>query len=82
MIGKIGWVLGIWAAILVVYVVMTASMPGINSLVQTANETLVATSNMSNYPGLQDTVESSPLWLYVIPAAVGGIATVVVLKRK
>jgi len=82
MLSKIGWVLGIWVAITVVYIVMTAAMPGINTIVQTANSTINATSNLSNYPGLQDTIESSPLWLYVIPAAVGGIATVVVLKRK
>lgn len=82
MLGKIGWVMGIWAAIIIVYLVMTAAMPAFNEIIQTTNSTLAATSNLSNYPGLQDSVESAPLWLYVIPAAVGGIATVVVLKRK
>ena len=82
MANKMAWLLGIWGIIVVTYIILTASMPTIVSIAETTNTTLVATSNMSNYPGLQEAVESSPFWIYVIPALVGGIATVIVLKAK
>lgn len=77
---KVGWVVLLWAAIILTYVILTAAMPAINSLVQMANETMVATSNMSNYPGSQEAILTAPLWIYFIPGGIGLVGTVMILK--
>jgi len=79
---KVGWVIVLWAGIVIAYIILTAAMPAINSLVQTANETMVATSNMSNYPGSQEAILTAPLWLYFLPGGIGIMATVMILMAK
>lgn len=82
MLKKIFWIGVVWVAVIFTYIIMTAAMPAFLSIIETTNTTLTATSNMSNYPGLQDSIESAPLWLYLIPAGIGGIITVIILKRS
>lgn len=48
--------------------------------VNTANTTMAATSNMSNYPGTSEFMVASPWVLYLVPPAIG-IALVVAILR-
>jgi len=82
MFKKLGYSVILWVFVAISYLVITVIMPAVNSIVSTANATLVATSNMSNYPGLQPGIETSPLWLYFIPALVGVVIQVIILKRS
>jgi hypothetical protein len=82
MTSKIFILVLIWAFVGLAYLVLAAAMPGINSIVSSVNATLVATSNMSNYPGAQQAITTSPIWIWVIPGGVGVISSVVVLKRE
>ena len=79
---KFGWSVLLWIAVVAAYLVMTVLMPATNSLVSTANASLVATSNMSNYPGLQEGIETAPLWLYFVPALAGVVLQVIILKTS
>lgn len=82
MLKKLFLVSLILAGIVTAYIVMLATQGATNSIIASVNSTLVATSNMTNYPGTQAFIESFPLWQWFIPAIVGLVAIVVVLKTK
>lgn len=77
---KVGWVIVVWIGVIISYVILTAAMPAVNSLVQTANTTMAAASNMTNYPGTQDAILTAPLWLYFLPGGIGLVLTIIILK--
>jgi len=53
----------------------------INDLASTANTTMAATSNLSNYPGAAEGVLVAPWFLWFCPAVIGMIVIVVILKK-
>ena len=77
----------LWAIVLIVvvvigvYLMLAVFMPAISDIANNAAVSLNATSNMSNYPGTLETVESSPWWLWAVPGVAGIIAIAVTLKR-
>ena len=82
MLKKLFLVSLIMAGVITSYVVMTATQGATNSIISSVNTTLVASSNMSNYPGTLAFIASFPLWQWFIPAIVGLVALVIVLKTK
>ena len=62
------------------YIIMLATQSTYNELISTANTSISATSNMSNYPGTLDFINSSPFWIWFIPGGVGTVALIVMLK--
>ena len=78
---KIGFIILIWAAISLCYIVIAVTMPTLQDLTDNTATELQATSNMSNYPGTLEAVNSYPLFAWFIPGAVGIVATVVMLKK-
>lgn len=62
------------------YIILTAIAPAFVSLVHDADAALVATSNMTNYPGAREVIQSSPWWMWFIPVVGGGVAIVAVLR--
>lgn len=81
MTSKIGGLIITWVVIVFLYIVLAASMPGINDIISEASAALTATSNMTNYPGTKEAIDSAPVWLWFIPGGIGFIATVVMLKK-
>ena len=77
----------IWQVILIVsgvtalYLLMLVIMPIVTDLAATANATMNASSNMSLYPGASAGLISAPWGLWFVPAVIGMIMIVVVLRQ-
>lgn len=78
---KIWGITLIFIAVVAVYLVMAVMMPAVSDIATVAAASLNSTSNMSNYPGTLEVVESSPWWLWAVPGLAGIIATAVMLKK-
>ena len=63
------------------YLILAVMMPGLNEISSAAATELTNTSNMSNYPGTLEVVESSGWWLWALPGVVAIVATAIFLKR-
>lgn len=68
--------------VIVIYIILTAAQPAIVEVANTANVTMAASSNMSNFPGMAEATVAAPLWIYFIPGGVGLAAVIFILKRK
>lgn len=79
--GKLGGVIIIVAAVIFVYLLVLVFQTVLVDAVSTANTTMAASSNMSNYPGTQEAVLASPWVLWFAPGVIGMIAVVIRLKR-
>lgn len=79
---KIKQVGAIIAAVIFCYLLLTVFMLVIVDFSSTANETITASSNWSDYPGTQGALVASPFWLYFIPGPIGMAAIVIVLRSK
>jgi len=77
-IGKVSIVV---VFVVIVYLLMLVLMPIFTDLASTANNTMASTSNVSNYPGAQEGIVAAPLLLWFVPAGIGGIAVVLILKK-
>lgn len=71
-----------WLLIIVVYIMLAFLYPVFTTMASTGDALLVATSNMSNYPGSREVVQTSALWIWFVPGGIGFIATVVVIREK
>lgn len=78
---KIGQVVIVVGIIFVVYLLMLVTMPILADSVSTANITMHATSNMSNYPGTAETVIATPWVLWFVPGVIGMVAIVTILRK-
>ena len=78
---KIGPVVVVIVLVAIAYILLLVVMPLVAEIASTANVTMAASSNMSNYPGTQDTMLSAPWALFFVPGVVGIIAIVIILKR-
>lgn len=79
---KVGSIILIWVVISMVYIIIAILMPFIQSVASSTANTINASSNMSNYPGTLETVQSFPLAAWFIPGVLGIGATVWMLKRE
>ena len=77
---KIGYLIMTWVFVSLAYVILAVSMPALTELSDLAAVTMAASSNMTNYPGTIEAVQSFPLYVWFIPGGVGFIATVVFMK--
>ena len=78
-LGSVAWIIG---GVIICYLLMLVFMPFLAETASTANTTMAATSNMSNYPGTSEAVLSAPWVLWFVPAVGGIIALVLVLRRR
>jgi len=81
MFTKIITVAGIVMVVGIAYFFIIVIMPFIADMSSTANTTIAATSNMSNYPGLSGGLLGAPLFLYFVPAITGIILVIITLRR-
>lgn len=78
---KLGTVTIIVGVVIIAYLFLLVVMPVMVDAVSTANTTMAATSNMSNYPGTQEATLATPWVLFFVPGVIGMIAIVITLKR-
>lgn len=78
---KIGQVTIVVVVVGILYLLLLAVMPVLTGVAATANATMAATSNMSNYPGASEGLIAAPWVLWFVPGAIGMIAVVVILKQ-
>ncbi len=79
---KIKLVILIIAGVILITGFMTILIPILADFASTANTTIAASSNWSDYPGAQGALIGAPLWLYFIPTILGIAAIVIVLRSK
>lgn len=78
-LGSVGWIVGV---VIVCYLLLLVFMPFLSDTATTANATMAATSNMSNYPGTSEGILAAPWVLWFVPAVGGIIALVIVLRQR
>ena len=79
--GKLGQISIIVAFVIVAYLLLMVAMPVITDAASTANTTMSASSNMSNYPGTLEGTLAAPWVLWFAPAVIGMAAVIITLKR-
>ena len=79
---KIGYIFATWFFVIFVYVILANASPAITALTSESAATMQSTSNMTNYPGALEFVQSFPLMMWFIPGGVGMVATFVFLKMR
>ena len=81
MFTKMVKVFAILAAVFVAYLFIIIVVPWLADITVTANTTIAASSNMSNYPGLSGAILGTPLFLFFVPGVIGIILVILVLKE-
>ena len=77
---KILWIGVTVAAVVIVYLIMLVVMPIVADFAATANTTIDASSNMSNYPGTSGFLLAIPWIMWFVPGAGGIIVVIAILK--
>lgn len=68
-------------AVFGLYLILTVTVPILAGITVTVNETMAASSNMSNYPGASEGLLISPWLLYFAPVVIAGAVIIIVLKK-
>lgn len=79
---KIGAVAVVVGLVVVCYLFLLVVMPVVVDMAASANTTMAATSNMTNYPGTSGMLVSVPWVLFFLPGAIGMVVIVLILKTK
>lgn len=77
-LGKIALVSGF---VIIAYITLLLIMPVLTDTIVTANATMAASSNMSDYPGTAGFFVSMPWILFFVPAVIGTAAVILILKQ-
>lgn len=80
--GKFWTLVTIWIVISFSYIILAVTMPVIQQISGDTAVELEATSDMSNYPGTLEVVNTTPLFAWFIPGALGIAGSVYVLKSR
>ena len=78
---KIFQVIIVASMVIAVYLLMLVAMPIVVDMSLTANSTMNASVNMSQFPGTSEAVVASPWVLWFVPGVIGMIVVVIILKR-
>lgn len=76
---QVAWVV---VGVTIVYIMLGIFIKFLADTTISVNQELAAAHNMSNYPGASDFLLAAPWLLYIVPAALGIIAIIVILKRR
>ena len=71
----------IWVFIFVAYIFIAVLMSVFSDVTTVASAAMQASANMTEQPGAVGAVESFPVYVWIIPGALGVISTVWILKR-
>lgn len=72
----------VWGMIVFSYIMLAAISPAINEIATESSIAIQASGNMTEQPGIQGAVESSNVWMWIIPGFCGIVYTVWVLKYQ
>ncbi len=78
---KIGHVIIVTLIVGAAMLLLLTFMPVVTEMANTANTTMSATSNMSNYPGTGEFMVAAPWLLFFVPPTIGMVVVVIILKR-
>jgi len=67
--------------VFIAYLAMLIIMPFVSDMASTANVTMAASSNLTNYPGSAEAVLAAPWILWWVPGVIGMVLVVIVLKQ-
>ena len=79
---KLGSILLIICLMVGCYLVLTLVMPVITDLASSANATIAEITDPTDYPGAQEGVLAAPLIMYFVPAVVGVVAIILILRSE
>lgn len=80
---KLGAVVIVIVMVAACYLIMLVVIPDVVvPLIESANETMTASSNMSDYPGSQSFLVSTPWILFFVPGTIGIIVITLILRSS
>lgn len=77
----VGTLVLIWASIIGIIIFFAMTSDTMNTIVHQGVVEMAATSNLSNYPGIEHAWESFPVWKWFLPILIGLILTGIVLFK-
>lgn len=78
---KLGAVIIIIGVVIGCYLILLVTQTVVVNLVESANATITASSNLTNYPGTQGFLLSTPWIMWFVPGVIGIVVIVIILKR-
>lgn len=79
---KIGHVLIVIGMVIASYLLMLVVIPDVVvPMVETANVTMTASSNLTQYPGASEAMVAAPWVLWFVPAVIGTILIVMIVRQ-
>ena len=78
---KLGAIIIVVGVVMFCYLVILVVMPVLTDAVSTANTTIAASANLTDYPGTQGFLLSTPWILFWVPGVIGMILVVIILKQ-
>lgn len=79
---KLGLILATIGIVVIAYLFLLVIMPIISDFASTANTSIAASHNVSNFPGSTTGLLAIPWVLWFAPAVGGTIAVVVILRME
>jgi hypothetical protein len=80
--GKVKLVAAIIGSVVGAYMVLLALFPAILSIFQSASTTIAAKPNIARYLGAPEIVAFLPWTFWFLPAVIGTVALIIVLKQQ
>ncbi len=77
---KLGAVIAVLALTVAVYMIMLVTMGVFTNLVESANATITASSNLTDYPGSQGFLVATPWIVWFVPAIISIAVIIGILK--
>ena len=78
---KLGGVFIILGLVAAAELLLLVTMGVVVDLAETANATMAASSNLTNYPGAAEVMIAAPWALFFVPPSIGIIAIVIYLRQ-
>ena len=79
---KFGKAIVVMVIVGIVYLLMLVTVPVISGLISTANTTAAASVNITNLPGSTSFLLSIPWILWFVPAVIGLVAVIIILRAR
>ena len=80
--GTIGAVIIVIVMVALAELFLLVIMPILTNLASTANTTMAATSNLTNYPGAAEGVLAAPWVLYFVIPVIGIVIIILLLRKR
>lgn len=81
MFDKIKWLVFIWACVIFAYIILAFTSDMWTDMSETASAEM-DTQNMTGIYGVQEAIDSSNYWKWVIPGAVGLVTSTIMLREE